>query len=120
MRALTHRSGARDFQFDIDTGLGSFLPMEDQPVDFGGIQDAVTESGFELLWVEADVLGILESAPDARDEPHPALRVETTGQVFTLTEGTTEQEREGYVRLTEWLEGGNRTVLHVERRLCTD
>ncbi len=111
MRALTRQSGARDFQFDIDTGLGSFLPMEDQPVDFGGIQDAVKESGFELLWLEADVRGILGSAPNAQGDPHPALRVEETGQVFLLTQGTTEQEREGYGRLTEWLGGDNTTVL---------
>ncbi len=111
MRALTRRSGVRDYQFDIDTGMGWFLPMKDQPVDFGGIQEAVAESGFELLWLEADVLGILGNAPDAQGDPHPALRVEATGQSFTLTEGTTEQEREGYGRLTEWLEGGNRTVL---------
>ena len=62
-----------DFQFDIDTGLGSFLPMEDQPVDFGAIQDAVTESGFELLWLEADVRGILGSAPNDQGDPQPAV-----------------------------------------------
>ncbi len=111
MRALTRQSGARDFQFDIDTGLGSFLPMKDQPVDFGGIQDAVTESGFELVWLEADVRGILGSAPNVQGDPRPAVRVEETGQVFLLTQGTTEQEREGYGRLTEWLEGENRKVL---------
>ena len=108
---MTRRSGVRDFQFDIDTGLGSFLPAKDKPVDLSEIRESVTESGFELLWLEANVRGILGSAPNAQGDPHPAVRVEETGQVFLLTQGTTEQEREGYGRLTEWLEGENRTVL---------
>ncbi len=87
MRALTRQSGARDFQFDIDTGLGSFLPAEDKPVDLSEIRESVTESGFELLWLEADVRGILGSAPNAQGDPHPAVRVEETGQVFCSRRG---------------------------------
>ncbi len=108
---MTRRSGVRDFQFDIDTGLGSFLPAKDQPVDLSEILESVTESGFELLWLEADVRGILGSAPNAQGDPHPSVRVEETGQVFLLTEGTTEQEREGYDRLGEWVEGDRKKVL---------
>ena len=75
-----------------------------------GIQSAVKESGFELLWLEAEVRGTLHSARDAEGNVRPAVRVEETGQVFLLTEGTTEQEREGYDRLREWLDGSGRTV----------
>ncbi len=75
-----------------------------------GIRSAVKESGFELLWVEAEVRGTLHSARDAEGNVHPAVRVEETGQIFLLTEGTTEPEREGYGRLEEWLDGPTRTV----------
>ncbi len=75
-----------------------------------GIRSAVKESGFELLWVEAEVRGTLHSARDAEGNVRPAVRVEETDQVFLLTEGTTEQEREGYGRLREWLDGPSRTV----------
>ena len=100
----------RDFKFDIDTGLGSFLPPKDKPVDMSEIQNAVKESGFELLWLEAQVRGTLQSARDPSETVRPAVQVKETGQVFLLTEGTTEQEREGYGRLREWLDEPSRTV----------
>ncbi len=74
------------------------------------IRSAVEESGFELLWIEAEVRGTLQSASDPSGTVRPAVQVKETGQVFLLTEGTTEQEREGYDRLEEWLDGPNRTV----------
>ena len=107
---MARRSGARDFKFDIDTGLGSFLPRKDKPVDVSEIQNAVKESGFELLWLEARVRGTLQSARDPSETVRPTVHVKETGQVFLLTEGTTEQERENYGRLKEWLDGPSRTV----------
>ncbi len=107
---MARRSGARDFKFDIDTGVGSFLPPNDKPVEITEVQDAVKESGFELLWLEAQVRGTLQSAKDPSGTVRPGVRVKETGQVFLLTEGTTQQEREGYGRLKEWLDEPNRIV----------
>ncbi len=107
---MVRRSGARDFKFDIDTGVGSFLPAKAKPVDLSEIEEVVKESGFELLWLEAQVRGTLQSARDPSGTVRPAVQVKETGQVFLLIEGTTEQEREGHGRLKEWLDGPSRTV----------
>ena len=105
------RSGARDFTFDIDTGVGSLLPPEGKPIDFGEIQGAVKDSGFELLWIEARVRGTLRTASDPSGTDSPVLEVESPRQVFTLIEGTTEEERRGYGRLRESAEGRELRVL---------
>ena len=74
------------------------------------IRNAVKESGFELLWLETQVRGTLQRAKDPSGTVRPGVRVKETGQVFLLTEGTTQQEREGYGRLKEWLDEPNRIV----------
>ncbi len=104
------RSGARDFKFDIDTGTGSFLPAKAKPVDLSEIEKVVKESGFQLLWLEASIRGTLHSASDPGGFVRPAVRVNQTGQVFLLIEGTTEKEREGFSHLTEWLDGTGKSV----------
>ncbi len=101
----------REFKFDIDTGIGSFLPPKGKPIDVSAIQAAVKESGFELLWLEAQVRGVLQGGVDPTGSSRPALRVEETDQLFWLTEGTTEEERGGYSRLREWLNGPSRHVV---------
>ncbi len=108
---MARRFGARDFKFDIDTGVGSFLPAEGKPVDIPEIQAAVKESGFVLLWLEAQVRGVLQGGMDPTGSSRPALRVEETDQLFWLTEGTTKEEREGYSRLREWVNGPSRHVV---------
>ena len=108
---MVRRSGVRNFKFDIDTGLGSFLPAKDQPADLPAIQAAVKESGFALLWLEAQVHGTLLSTRDGTGAVRPGIRVHGTGQVFVLTEGTTEEERNGYARLEELLAGSSRKVV---------
>lgn len=105
------RSGARDFTFDIDTGVGSLLLLESKPVDFGAIQNAVKDSGFDLLWIEARVRGILRTVSDSSGAVRPAVEVESPRQVFLLIEGTTEEERRGYSRLREAAEGRTPRVL---------
>lgn len=87
------------------------LPPEGKPVDFGEIQSAVKDSGFELLWIEARVRGILRTASDSSGAVHPAVEVESHRQVFLLIEGTTEEERRGYGRLKESAEGREPRVL---------
>ncbi len=104
------RSGVRDFKFDIDTGVGSFLPAKAKPVDVSEIEKVVRESGFKLLWLEATVRGTLHSASDPGRFVRPGVRVNQTGQVFLLIEGTTEKEQKGFSQLTEWLDGTDKTV----------
>ena len=84
---MVRRSGARAFTFDIDTGEGSLLPAEDEPIDFGELESAVKDSGFELLWIEARVRGTLRTAADPSGAKRPALVVENPRQTFLLVEG---------------------------------
>ncbi len=105
------RSGVQDFDFDINTGVGWFVPFGDQPVDFSGIQGAVRESGFELLWLEAEVRGDLEGAVDPTGTTRPTVRLGRTGQVFWLIQGTTTAEAELYAHLEEMLGQPNPRVL---------
>ena len=69
------------------------------------------ESGFELLWLEAQVRGVLQGGTDPTGAERASMRVAETGQVFWLVEGTTEEEREGYSRLREWVNGPSRHVV---------
>ena len=101
---MVRRSGVRNFKLDMETGLSSFLLATGQPIDFAEIQRAVKESGFELLRLEARVRGTLNRAPDPTGTARPTVRVEETGQVFVLVEGTTDEERQRYARLLEWLD----------------
>ncbi len=102
--------GARDMEFDIDAGIGTFLPKEGEPVDLSGIRRAVREAGFDLLWLEARVRGSLRRAVGEADDVRLAVVVPSTGQRFVLVEGGTEEERRGYARLIEWLEAPGRAV----------
>ncbi len=101
----------REFKFDIDTGIGSFLPPKGKPIDVSAIQTAVKESGFELLWLEAQVRGVLQDGKDPTGAERPSLRVEETGQLFWLVEGTTDEERQNYDRLRQWVNGPDRHVV---------
>ena len=83
--------------------MGSFLPARGKPIDVSAIQTAVKESGFELLWLEAQVRGVLQDGKDPTGAERASLRVEETGQLFWLVEGTTDEERQNYDRLRQWV-----------------
>ena len=93
------RSGARKFDFDIDSGVGSLLPPAGKPVDFDAIRAGVKTSGFELLWIEARVRGTLRSTSDPSGGSQPSVEVESPRQAFALIAGPTDEERRGYRRL---------------------
>lgn len=101
----------RNFNFDIESGLGTFLPAKDKPVDIQALQTAVKESGFKLLWLDAQVHGTLLGTRDSSGVVRPSVRVEGSRQVFVLIEGTTDEERKGYARLEEWLTGSSKKVM---------
>ncbi len=96
------RSGAREFKFDIDTGVGTLLPPQGKPVDFGAIVSGVKEGGFQLLWIEARVGGELRSVTGTQDAgKNLVVDVDSPRQRFVLVEGHTDAERRGYGRLRE-------------------
>ncbi len=108
---MVRRSDVRDFTFDIDTGIGSLLPPENEPIDFGELDGAVTEAGFELIWIEARVRGTLQASVDSQRGRQLAVRVENPSQLFILIEGSDEVERQGYNRILEWIDTGSREVV---------
>lgn len=102
--------GARNYQFDIDTGIATFLPQVGGPLDLTAVEAAVTEAGFGLLWLDLELLGELSRTQDGDGSAQPALTVGTTGQRFLLYPGESDEEREGYARLTQWLDQPEQAV----------
>jgi hypothetical protein len=105
------RSGAREFAFDLETGVGSLLFELGDPVDFAAICSAVREAGFQLLWIEARVRGVLATIADSGGAARPAVLVEGSRQMLALVEGTTAQERSGYARAREAAGQAGRVVV---------
>ncbi len=69
------------------------------------------ESGFKVLWIEAQVRGVLHGATDPVGGTRPAVRIEETGQLFWLVEGTTHEERQNLDRLRAWVDEAGRHVV---------
>ncbi len=90
------RSGVRNFSFDIEKGLGTFLPAEGKPLDFASIQEAVKMSGFPLLWSEAAVEGQLDKVTSADGQARLSLTTEMPIQVFYLKKSLEPAEASVY------------------------
>ena len=99
------------FQFDINLGIASFLPAKAKPVDIAAFQADVKASGFELLWLEAEVRGSLQITRNAAGDKRHSVLVAGSGQIFVLNEGTTVEERNSYANLEEWSNGASRSVV---------
>lgn len=96
------RSGVRNFSFNIDKGLGTFLPAPGKPLDLVSIQGAVKKAGFPLLGAEATVRGSLRKVQDPLGKPALALAANETGQLFYLNAGSTPAEQEALNRISSW------------------
>ncbi len=103
--------GAREYKFDIETGLATYLPREEEAIDLEAVGNAVDQAGFELLGVELQVRGHVSRTTDRDGAERVALTVPSTGQRFLLLPGESDEERRGYARLSEWIDEPERVIV---------
>jgi hypothetical protein len=98
---LVRRSGVRNFTFNIDKGVGTFLPAQGKPFDYAEFQEAVKGSGFPLLWTEVSVEGRLGKVKEADGRERLSLSTAAPLQVFYLEKSEIPEEAAVYAGLTD-------------------
>ena len=99
----------------MDIGVGLVTFQDGQQVDLVALKEAAKLSGFELFWTDLVATGLLIRATGPDKEEDLAIRVASTGQMFSLGPGDSDETRRNYTEVARWADDGT-TRLRIRGR----